>query len=147
MTAGISSEVRKHTPRALCQECGDDEVAALCCNCDFLCSRHSRVADLKELRRLANSLLRRRIHRRYGGPDAIDRVPAPNEYPGRPNRLPRTNGSEQQVGTETDTDSEPAPQNRKPCSGATSAPAASRPATTTTCTSLLLRPRPCSASC
>jgi hypothetical protein len=106
MTAGISSEVRKHTPRALCQECGDDEVMALCCNCaGFLCSRHSRVADLEELRRLANSLLRRRIHRRYGGPDALDRVPAPNEFPARPNRLPRMNG-EDQFGTETDTGSE-----------------------------------------
>lgn len=84
MTTEITGEVRQHTPRALCQECGDDEVTALCCNCaGFLCSRHSQVADLEELRRIANSVFRRRIHRYDDGPDVLDRVPDPGAFPPR----------------------------------------------------------------
>lgn len=117
----VASGIRTCTPRARCQECGDDEVVALCCNCAaFLCGKHNRVADLEELRRIANNVLRRGVHRRDSGPDALDRVPGPNEGLARPerNRSGPEDGEEQPSDTRSKAPTEPkAVQRRHFCSG------------------------------
>lgn len=105
--------IRRRTRRARCEECGDDDVVALCCNCDaFLCGRHNRVADLEELRRMANNVLRRGVHRTDSAPDALDRVPAPAEYLAGPD-----DGDDQPTDTRGEEPTEPkAVQRRHFCS-------------------------------
>lgn len=68
--------VQRHTPRALCKECGDAQIVALCCNCTaFLCGRHHRLADLEQIRRMLSSPFQRRHRRPVDRPNALDRVP------------------------------------------------------------------------
>jgi hypothetical protein len=79
-TEQVSEEVVTRAPRARCHECGDDDIVALCCNCGaFVCGRHDRVADLQEVRRVVESVVRRGVHLGRDASDVLDRIPAAGE--------------------------------------------------------------------
>ncbi|HZG89016.1 MAG TPA: hypothetical protein VEZ42_02275 [Pseudonocardia sp.] len=81
----VGGEVVGRPPRARCLECGDEEVTALCCNCAaFLCGRHDRIADLREIRHKAENLLRRAGYARGDDPAVLGRLREAGEDPTRP---------------------------------------------------------------